>query len=92
MKKQLSPAVVWGLLTVVVLVVVVVGYKMLAGGGYKASTIADKAKMDAVTTGKEQMYTPPKDVPGIVIPGREGAAPAPGGGGAGGYNLTPPKF
>lgn len=83
MKKEVSPAVVWAILAVVGVVVVVFGYKMLAGPGDKKETKGSEGDMARVKSGGA-MYQPPANAP---VPRVNGGGP---GGAPGGYNLQPP--
>ena len=69
MKNQLSPAMVAVILGVVLVVVVVIGYKMLASGGFKADKTGSE---QSVKKAQEQgyFYKPPAGAP---IPGMGGA-------------------
>lgn len=83
-KKEVSPMVVGIILGVVLIAVIVIGYRTLAVP-HKVETTGSEKDMDRVKKG-EPMYTPP---PGVV----PGSSSTPGGGPGGGmnsYNLTPP--
>lgn len=81
-KKEVSPAVMWGILIAVGLVVVVIGFKMLVPSS-KIETKGSETDMSRVKAG-EPLYQPPANAP---VP----RAPTNGAGqGGGGYNLTPP--
>ena len=78
MKKEVSPAVMWGVLIAVGLVVVVMGYKMLVPST-KVETKGSESDIARVKAG-EPFYQPPANAP----------VPRATNGGGGGYNLTPP--
>jgi hypothetical protein len=83
-KKEVSPLVIGIVLGVVVIAVVIIGYRTLSTS-YKPVTTGSEKDMERVKQG-EALYTPPAGVPGIRT-----TPPAAGGGGTpGGYNLTPP--
>jgi len=79
-KKEVSPAVMWGVLIAVGLVVVVMGFRMLVPSS-KTEVKGSETDMARVKQG-EPLYQPPANAP---VPR---ANPTQGGGA--GYNLTPP--
>jgi hypothetical protein len=92
MKKEVSPTVVGIILGVVLVAVLIIGYRTLAPS-QKAVTTGSEEYMEKVKRG-EPMYTPPPGVvPGSPGAGGSAARVGTGPGGAapgGGYNLTPP--
>lgn len=85
MKNEVSPAVVWGILAVVGIAVIVIGYKMLVPST-KVDTKGSEADMARVKSG-QPLYQPPANAPVPRAGSGGGGMGAPGGGG---YNLTPP--
>ena len=81
MKKELSPAVTWAVIAVVVVAVIAIGYKFLVPKPFVADTTGSDALMKKVQSG-QRMYTPPD----AALPQ---AARQRGGGS--GYNLNPPS-
>jgi len=79
-KKELSPAIAWVAVVVVVLLVVFVGYKFMAGPGPNMDKKAADATMQKVQAGGK-MYEPP---PGAIPNG--GGRPT----GIGGSGFKPP--
>ena len=93
MKQQVSPGVMALVLGIVVVVVVIIGFRMLGSKSYQADKAGGQKEMDTFKqTG--QFYKPPE---GIVPGSRSGGPPMglptgpPGGGGGTGYNLNPPN-
>lgn len=84
-KKEVSPMVVGIIMGVVLIVVIIIGFRTF-GGSSKLETTGSEETMERVKSG-QPMYTPPAGVPGVTTqqPGNTG-----GGGGVGGYNLNPP--
>jgi hypothetical protein len=81
-KKEVSPKVVGIILGVVLVVVIIIGYRTLATP-HKTETTGSEPYMEKVKRG-EPLYTPP---PNVVPGSRTGGPP---GGGMPGYNFTPP--
>jgi len=77
MKQQVNPAVFWALLAIVVVVVLVVGFKMFGPKSAAYDTKPDDALMKKVQSGQPLYSTPP----GYTGPGSNGPG-APGGPGA----------
>ncbi len=84
MKKELSPAIGWVAIVVVVLLVVFMGYKFIAGPPADMDKKGADTTMQRVKAGGK-MYEPP---PG-AIPG--GGSGSPSGSAPGGYNMNPPS-
>ena len=77
MKKEISPAIMWGAVIVVVLLAVFFGYKMMSGPPPEMDKKTGDATMERVKAGGP-MYTAP---PGAIRRSGPGAPPAgaPGG-------------
>lgn len=71
MKKELPPAVVWGVIAVIVIAVIGIGYKVLGPTKTEFDKGGSEQMMQKVKSG-QPMYTPPAGAP---VPG---APPAPG--------------
>ncbi len=82
MKKELTPALAWIAVVAVVVLVVVLGFKFMAGAPPDMDKKAADTTMQKVQAGGK-MYEPP---PG-AIPGGTG----PGGRTSGSFNLQPPS-
>ena len=77
MKQQVNPAVFWALLAVVVVVVLVVGFKMFGPKSTTYDTKPDDALMKKVQSG-QPLYTPPPGAPVLGGQGGAGSQPSPG--------------
>ena len=82
MKKEVSPAITWIAVIVVVAVVAVIGFKVFAGPPPDTDKKAGDKTMERVKSG-QPMYTPP---PGAVHNGGGGSQMS-----LPGYNMRPPN-
>lgn len=79
-KRELPPGIVWAIIGVVVVVVVLIGYRVLGPRGSKADTTGSEETIKRVKeTGV--FYQPPAGAP---VPGAGGVRPEPYGGVGGG--------
>ncbi len=84
MKKEISPAVTWTAVVLVVLVVAFFVYKGIAGPAPDMDKKGADATMQKVQAGGKMYEPPPEAVPNSGSGSKGGAVP-------GGYNMQPPS-
>jgi hypothetical protein len=88
-KNEVSPALMWVVLGVVLVGVVFIGYRMLGPKNFNAQTKGSENSIQKYQQTGE-FYKPPPGVVPQSSAGMPGGVPTGPGAARGGYNLTPP--